>query len=337
MTAPAPAASVIIVNYNSGERLSRVMEALDNQTWKDFEIIVVDNASKDNSATLAKSSNHLVTVKMSPVNTGFAGGVMTGAELARGGWLIFLNPDAYPESDWLEALMRAADKYGPQAALGSIQLVEGDRDLLDGLGDTYHVSGVAWRGGFGKSAQQRPHENTEIFAPCFAAAAVQRARFLELGGLDRDFFCYHEDVDFGFRHRLAGGYAVLVHDAVVLHEGSGISGRYSAFTVFHGIRNRMWTLAKNAPLPLLPVMLPAYVIFSLGFCVRSFMLKIGKPYLRGMWAGLKGLPKVLRKRHEIRELTTTDIASMAKAFSWSPFAPFRRAPHLRPLPPQQDD
>ncbi|RFB03975.1 glycosyltransferase family 2 protein [Parvularcula marina] len=335
MTQEGPALSVIIVNYNSGERLTRVFAALDRQTWRDFETLLVDNASSDDSASLAAEYPHLVTVKMSPVNTGFAGGVMIGAAMAKGEWLVVLNPDAYPESDWLEKLMAAAMEYGPETLLGSVQLTEDEEDRLDGLGDVYHMSGVAWRGGFGKSAALTPTEDREIFAPCFAAAALHRERFLSLGGLDEDFFCYHEDVDFGFRHRLAGGRAVLVHDAIVHHEGSGITGRYSDFTVFHGIRNRMWTFVKNTPLALMPVMLPAYLFFSAGFLLRSFMLGIGKPYMRGFAAGVKGLPRMLKKRGEVQKTRTAALGRIAGILNWSPIAPFRRAPDLRPISPPQ--
>ncbi|MEM9234056.1 MAG: glycosyltransferase family 2 protein, partial [Pseudomonadota bacterium] len=250
-----------------------------------------------------------------------------------------LNPDAYPEPEWLAALMRAASKYGENTLLGSVQLTEGAPDQLDGLGDVYHVSGVAWRGGFGKSSALIPRADREIFAPCFAAALLHRERFMALDGLDTDFFCYHEDVDFGYRHRLAGGTAILVHDAVVRHEGSGITGRYSEFTVFHGIRNRMWTLAKNTPLALMPVVIPAYLVFSFGFLIRSFMLKIGMPYMKGFRAGLRGLGPILRKRKSIKAMQKIGAGEVARAMSWSPFAPFRRAPDLRPLrqPRSQDD
>lgn len=332
MVRTRPAVSVIIVNYNAGDRLIRVLAALARQTWQDFEIIVVDNASTDGSAPAADSSPHLVTVKMSPVNTGFAGGVMMGAELARGEWMVVLNPDAYPEPGWLGALMMAAKKYGNDTVLGSVQLAENDPSVLDGLGDTYHVSGVAWRGGFGKPAAPRlPDGDREIFAACFAAAAIHRDTFLRLGGLDQDFFCYHEDVDYGYRHRLAGGRAILVRNAVVHHEGSGITGRYSDFTVFHGIRNRMWTLVKNTPLVLAPIVLPAYLVFSLGFLIRSFMLGIGRPYMRGFAAGIRGLPAMFRKRRNVSPLIRTRSFEIAGMFSWSPIAPFRRAPDLRPV------
>lgn len=324
--------SIIIVNYNSGDRLTSVCGALAKQTFKQFDVIVIDNASTDDSIRFAAHNDLNIQIVRNRTNSGFAGGVMDAAEHAKGQYLALLNPDAYPEPDWLEKLVGAADAYGPKTFLGSVQLDAKHTEQLDGLGDTYHASGVAWRGGFGKPRTLFPiTEDMEIFAPCFAAALVDRTHFLEIGGLDRDFFCYHEDVDVGFRNRLMGGRSVLVHDAVVHHEGSAISGRYSEFTVHHGIRNRMWTMAKNMPGILLIPALPLYLFFSAGFLLRSFMLKIGKPYVTGFWAGLKGIGPVLRKRRMLSKARTARWTDIAKALSWSPIAPFRRAPHLRPI------
>lgn len=336
MPTPEAAVTVIIVNYNAGvARLTRVLTALDQQTFREFDVVLLDNASHDKSAE--EIDLDAVAFPMTRVfnkeNTGFAGGVMDALPHAKGRYLAFLNPDAYPDAGWLEALHQAAEAYGPRTALGSIQYVEGTHDaVLDGLGDVYHISGVAWRGGFGKAAAPRlPVEDREVFAPCFAAAMVERDWFCALGGLDREFFCYHEDVDFGFRNRLAGGNAVLVRRAIVRHEGSAISGRYSSFTVEHGIRNRMWTLIKNMPLAASVVAVPAYLVFSVGFLVRSFMLRIGVPYLKGMAAGLRGARAQWRKRRTLAPMRRVSVQTILSEMSWSPIAPFRRAPDLRPV------
>jgi GT2 family glycosyltransferase len=323
--------SVLIVNYNSGDRLPRVLAALAAQDHHPFEVVVVDNASSDGSHDVAAPEGLDLRVVRLDTNTGFAGGVMAAAGHARHPWLAFLNPDAYPTRHWLHSLAHAAREYGSTAALSSVQLMAADTDRLDGLGDVYHASGVAWRGGFGKSVNLRPDHDGEVFAPCFAAAMVHAETFRRNGGLDTDFFCYHEDVDYGFRHRLYGGRTILVSRAEVLHEGSAITGRYSEFTVFHGIRNRLWTFAKNMPLPLLPVTVPAYVLFSLAFLLRSFMLGIGRPYMRGVAAGLRGLGPQLVKRRLIQRERNVSLWQIAKAISWSPIAPFRRAPRVTPL------
>jgi GT2 family glycosyltransferase len=217
--------------------------------------------------------------------------------------------------------------------LGSVQLAADDPNRIDGLGDVYHVSGVAWRGGFGRAADARPAGDREIFAACFAAALVYGEDYRALGGLDASFFCYHEDVDFGFRHRLAGGRAVLVADAVVLHEGSGTTGRYSSFTVYHGIRNRLITFAKNMPTPLLPLALPAFLGFGIVFLIRSFMLGIGRDYCRGIAGGLLRLRAALRSRRDIQRNRKISALTALRAMRVSPLAPLRRAPDLRPINP----
>ncbi len=336
-----PQISILIINYNSGDRLPRVLRYIAAQHFQDFEVVVWDNASSDGSTQIDFPEGIEGRVIPHRENLGFAGGVMAAIPHCEGDWVAVLNPDAYPEPGWLAALWRGAERYGPSTVLGCVQICEGAQDRLDGLGDAYHISGTAWRGGFGKPAAQYPiTEDVEIFAACFAGALFHKETFLDHGGLDTDFFCYHEDVDFGFRHRLFGGRSILIHDAVMLHEGSGVTGRYSDFTVFHGIRNRQWTFIKNMPTPLLPVAVPAFVLFSVAFLIRSFMLGIGKSYSRGWWAAWRGQAAYWQKRREIQSRRRISIWALARCLSWSPLAPLRRAPQLMKigdeLPPSTD-
>lgn len=329
--ANAPLIAVIIVHFHAGGRLARVLAALETQVLHDFDVVIVDNGSAPGELDpLARPGVKIVRPGR---NLGFAEGCNHGAAATRAPLLVFLNPDAYPAPDWLSALATAARTYGPGTALGSVQLDAGTPTQLDGLGDVYHVSGVAWRGGFGRPATARPDGDREIFAACFAAALVHRVDFDALGGLDPEFFCYHEDVDFGFRLRLRGGRAILVHNAEVLHEGSGTTGRYSPFTVYHGIRNRLWTLAKNMPAPLLPLAIPAYLAFSIIFLIRSFMLGIGVPFCNGTLAGIAGLGNIVRKRRMVQASRKASSLALLRAMRLSPFAPLRRAPDLRAVRP----
>jgi GT2 family glycosyltransferase len=122
--------------------------------------------------------------------------------------------------------------------IGSKLVKAADLAVLDGVGDAYHISGLVWRMGHGEPVASFSEQVREVFSPCAAAALYRRSVLLEVGGFDEDFFCYVEDVDLGFRLRLAGHKALSVPDAVVYHVGSATTGgQHSDFAVYHGHRN----------------------------------------------------------------------------------------------------
>jgi GT2 family glycosyltransferase len=327
------AVSVIIVNYNSGARLARCLDHLARQTFRDFEVIIVDNASSDGSldGAMERAPASLLprAIRM-PVNGGFAAANNHAAAQARGEWLAFLNPDAYPERDWLSALMSASARYPFADAFGSTQLNADDPALIDGAGDVVHVLGVPYRGHFGWPVETLPDDG-ECFAPCAAAALYRRRTFLALGGFEERFFCYGEDVDLGFRLRLAGGRAVQVKEARVLHEGSGISGRYSDFTVYHGNRNRIWMTFRNMPGAIYWPLFPARLLADLYLCLRAWSVGTGAAYLRAVVDGYRGLPAFAADRRALQRRRRASLMSIARALTWSPLKVSRREADLRPI------
>lgn len=322
MSSP-PAVSVIIVTFNSMPLVARTMAALSAQTMRDFEVIVLDNASAQGPPTLLDDPRFRLV--QAPANLGFAGGNNLAAREARGEWLALLNPDAFPEPDWLANLLAAARSHPDVAMAGSLQLDAADLTQLDGAGDCYHAFGIAWRGLFGQPRTLAPATG-EAFGPCAAAALYRRDVFEALGGFDEDFFCYHEDVDLAFRMRLAGWRCVQSAEAVVAHVGSATTGRSSDFSVFHGVRNRMWTFVKDMPLPLLLLLAPAHAAASLFLLARSARSGTFRPTSRGMAAGLAGLPRMWRKRAQVQASRKADLRTLTKAFTWS-IARLRRRDH----------
>ena len=111
------------------------------------------------------------------------------------------------------------------------------------------MSGWAWQRGHGQRIGRvdDPEAAEEVFAPCAAAALYQRDAFQEVGGFDESYFCYFEDIDLGFRLRLAGHRCLYVPQAVALHLGAATAGRESDFAVYHAHRNLVWTYVKNMP------------------------------------------------------------------------------------------
>lgn len=215
--------SVIIVNWNSGKLLVECIKYLKRQTILPAYVYVVDNASTDGSSDNIKPSDWLRIIK-SPKNIGFAAGNNRALLECDTEFVALLNPDAFPEPDWVEKLLEAAATTPDGAAFGSRQLCLEDSEIIDGIGDSYHISGLVYRNRFGMRQKRQDKVAGEIFSPCAAAAMYRRNVLSSLGGFDEDYFCYVEDVDLGFRLRLSGFKAYYVPEAVVRHAGSATSG-----------------------------------------------------------------------------------------------------------------
>lgn len=320
--------SVIIVNFNSGDRLARCLAALSRQTFRNFETIVFDNGSSDDS--IARADGASARFVRSPNNLGFAAANNRAAKIAAGDWLAFLNPDAYPQADWLDRLCAATARYPMADAFGSAQFDAASPSRIDGAGDVYHAFGVAYRGHFGWPSALLP-EDAECFSPCAAAAMYRKSAFESLGGFDERFFCYGEDVDLGFRLRLSGGRAVQLNAARVLHEGSGVTGRHSDFSVYHGHRNRIWIARKNLPGLLFWGLSPLRLLVDAALFARMILLGRAGAYLRAMRDGYFGGGAIRREAGAARRNSRLDLADIVSLLAWSPIALARRRAVLKPI------
>ncbi len=320
--------SVIIVNYNSGDRLEKCIRHLHAQTLQPTEIIVVDNASTDKSLNSVQDDPKVRVIEAG-ANLGFAAANNIAAEQAKGKFLALLNPDAYAEPNWLKELVTATRSYPNIDAFGSLQIQASHPTILDGAGDAYHPFGIAYRGHYGWPVEKAP-EDGECFAPCAAAAMYRRSAFAALEGFDQTFFCYSEDVDLGFRLRLAGGRAMQIKSARVYHEGSGISGASSSFTVYHGHRNRIWTYYLNMPLIFLVPTLPFHFLTNIYLLFRLGIAGNSRPYLKAMRDAHLALPSLLKKRQKRQRERAVSLMDLARIMTWSPLKPARKEADLLP-------
>ncbi len=322
MSTPSPTISVIIVNLNGADILPRCIKALKAQIFTDFEIIIVDNNSSDGSADgLERHWPELRVVRLDH-NAGFAPANNLAARLARGQWLALLNNDAFPEPDWLAALLNAAKQYPDFTLFGSKLIKANEPTLLDGTGDIYHISGLAWRRHYNHPIDAAGDQPEEIFSPNAAAVLYSRDAFLQSGGFDEDFFSYHEDVDLGFRLRLLGHRCLYVPDAVVNHIGSASAGVRSAFSVYHGHRNLVWSYFQNMPGYLMWKYLPAHLLANVIFLVYYSYYGLGKAIWRAKWDALRGLSKALQKRQKIQATRVVGEQEIKRLLNHEWLAPY---------------
>jgi N-acetylglucosaminyl-diphospho-decaprenol L-rhamnosyltransferase len=219
-----PWVRVIIVAYNAGPWLQRCVAALAAQTFRDFEAVIIDNASEDGSIEALRLPDDRFRIEGAGANFGFAAANNLGASDCEADWIATLNPDAAPNETWLEELRRTTLGHRGAITFGSTQIDAQRPDRVDGFGDVVSIYGTAWRGASGSLVSALPADDREVFAPCAAAALYARDAFLAEGGFEDSFFCYVEDVDLGFRLRLGGAQCTQVRRAKVCHMAGAISG-----------------------------------------------------------------------------------------------------------------
>lgn len=260
----APAISVIIVNLNGEAYLGDCLGALSAQTFRDFDVVVVDNGSTDGSLSLINRDFPWVRLVSLEENTGFARGNNLGIEASSSKYVATLNNDAIPKSGWLAALHRTAEGDGAVGMVASKILLGREGGELDSAGMLVYPDGMSRQRGRGEEDRGQFDGIEDVLFPSACAALYRRDMLKEIGYFDEDFFSYCEDADLGLRARLAGWKAAFAPDAVVRHLYSSTGGKYSAFKAYHVERNRFWVLLKNFPISYI-IVSPFYTLWRYLF------------------------------------------------------------------------
>jgi GT2 family glycosyltransferase len=242
-------ASVIILNWNGKHLLDECLESVLSQQYQDYEIIIVDNGSTDNSVNYLneKYSSKAKIIALNK-NKGFAGGCNEGIKVARGDYICLLNNDAIVDKNWLGELISAAELAPDIGMCASKILNYYNREEFDTLGHLIYPDGLnRGRGKFEKDINQYD-KMEEAFFPSGAAALYRKDMLNEIGLFDEDFFAYGDDTDIGLRARLAGWKCVYVPSAIAYHKSSASSHPYSPWKIYLVERNRILILFKYFPL-----------------------------------------------------------------------------------------
>jgi GT2 family glycosyltransferase len=234
-------------------------------------------------------------------NAGYAGGMNAGIGLARGQYIAFLNNDTEPDARWLEELTACIQRHPRAASVTSKVLMLSDQHRLDDAGDELSWYLVPFRRGRGELDIGQYDDEVQVFSASGAACMWRADVVRELGMFDEDFFAYYEDVDLGFRARLAGYECWYAPRAVVYHAiGASAATNESVFVHFHPIKNRWMMILKNVPTRLLWTNCHKIAFAELLIARRSFAKKHFRAALRGYLAAARMLSRTLAKRREIQ-------------------------------------
>ncbi len=309
-----PPISVIVVSYNGRRWLEPCFHSLLAQEGCQFEVVLVDNGSSDNSvAVVCQEFPHVRIVPLT-ANLGFAGGNNVGAHAARGNVLVFLNNDTVVEPDWLRALTEALED-DPRAGLTTSRIMfMHEPNTVDSAGDGYLRAGGGFKRHHGAGAEDAQTSDCP-FGACGAGFAIRRSLFEELGGFDEDLFLVYEDIDLSYRARLRGWHVRYVPAAVVHHAGSSTMGHFSPLAVLYGQRNLEWVWLKNTPGPLLLRSLPSHVLYSLAGLIYYARHGHFRTALVAKWRALRAVPRILRARRNVQATVRAPSADLWAAMS----------------------
>lgn len=280
--------TIIIPNYNGIEYLENCLLSLQKCEPNEFHVIVVDNGSTDGCVELLKEKFPAVEAIFLPENIGFAPAVNRGLEHVKTPYALLLNNDITVEPDFVLRMEEAMNANKNCFSVSAKMLQMHNPELLDGAGDLYCALGWAFALGKGKTAADHYTKPAKIFSSCAGAAIYRMDILREIGFFDENHFAYLEDVDLGWRARIAGYYSRYEPSAVVYHAGSGFSGsRYNEFKINLSSRNSVYLILKNMPL--------LQIIINLPFLILGFLTKIaffirkghGKTYCKGLLNGFK--------------------------------------------------
>ena len=297
--------SVVVLNYNGKRYLDDCLSSLAAQTFRDLEVIVVDNASTDGSVEYIKSNFSWVRLVINKENLGFAGGTNSGIRAAEGDLILTFNNDARADSRLLEYLHKPMADSNVGVCAAKMLLADG---RINSAGICLSRSGAAWdRGMFGPDNGQYDARE-EVFGACAGAALYRREMLDEIGLFDEDFFLYMEDVDLAFRARLAGWKCIYVPEAKVFHHHGGTTGAGSDLSVYYGNRNVIWYAIKDFPTGLLITSLPFIVARNLAVIPYYALRGQGRVILKSKIDALKGVTMMLRKRKDVlRKVDDSEI------------------------------
>lgn len=324
--------SIIVVNWNGISVIDSCLKSIKDQDYKNLEIIVVDNASRDGSAEFISKNFPDVKLIKNKMNYGFGKGNNIGMQHATGDFIMILNNDTRLTPGCISELKKSIEKNESYGACASKILLEEGENLIDCAGIAVCLDGLSiGRGRLEKKDKFSDEEEVFFASDC---ACLYRRKMLNDIRLpdeiyDEDFFAYADETDMGWRARLAGWKCIYNPQAVVYHCHSASTSNYSAFKAFLVERNRIWVAIKNFPLSIILLgifytlkryALQAYgALFNKGaagkFTQVAPKTELMRILLQAHISAVRGFPSMFRKRSLIFKKKRVDNREILQLFT----------------------
>ncbi|MFC1913752.1 glycosyltransferase family 2 protein [Chloroflexota bacterium] len=327
-----PLVSVIILTFNGREYIGDCLASVLQQSYPNFEVIVVDNASQDYSADIVEQQFPSVTLIRSHTNVGFPAGNNIGIRASHGEYVILLNQDTTVTPLWMEELVKVTEQDEQIGICGSKLLSLHEPQILDRTAQLVSPDLIVLGRGRGETDAAQFEKVEEIFGPSAAAALYRRRMLDEIGLMDESYFLCCDDVELNLKARLAGWKCFYAPKAVAYHAHSVSTGEYSPLKLYYGERNRIWNVVTFLPVSM--------VISSFFFSLHRYLsmvffalnnkgkkaqavkkhslMKLGFTLIKAWASACWGLPRMMKKRGRIqrkKRVSNRDIKNWLKQYA----------------------
>lgn len=307
-TASSVRVSIVIVTFNSGEAIRRSLPALTRQLRSDDQLVMVDNASDDDTlATLRVLAPHAIVIRNSS-NDGFAAACNAGVDASSGELIVLLNPDATPANGFRDAIVAPLDENCDWSAWMGLVTADGGT-VINTSGGVVHFTGIAWAGNAGEPLSTEPDAPREVAFLSGACLAIPRDTWQRHDGFSPRFFMYCEDVDLSLRLRLAGGLVGIEPRARVQHDYDFDKGS-KKWRLLE--RNRWATIIRTYPMALLFVLAPALVATELAIFLIALTQGWVTQKMLATADTVRALPRLASERHAIQQAHRIDALEFAR-------------------------
>lgn len=305
-----PTLSIIIPCFNAERYINDCFDSILRSGFQKYEVVVVDDNSKDKSRTILKNYEHFLQIKILHLdqNQGPARARNLGVKNSSGKYILFLDMDTEIENGCLEAVV---NKFETNSKLGALQtkLMQVRTDRIETAGHFLSITGFPYEIGAGEN-ESTHNQETALFGARSAGMAIRRGLFEEIGGFDEDYLIYGEETDLSWRVWLAGSEIRYFPKAKVYHFQKSTLNEKTKYRIFYeGAKNNTRNILKNANLGMLFWMLPLHIF---GWWVLSLKLILQRRFssaawiYKGLWWNLNHLRQTAKKRKFVKSFSKKD-------------------------------
>jgi len=268
-----PLVSVIVLNYNAGELLLNCIESIKKSAYKNLEIIVVDNISTDKSQRICKEKYPDIKLIQNDENFGYCEGNNIGIREAKGDYIIILNPDTIVESNWIEELISAYNKFG-EGLYQPKHLSLNEKTVYMSAGNMLNIFGFGYAREKGNKDENQFNKIEEISYASGTCLFTSSAVLKKVGLFDPFIFLYHDDLDLGWRASQLGIKSYYVPTSLIYHAES-YSLKWNAEKFYWLERNRKYCIlthySKQTYSKIFPTLLAVDFFVWMFYLTKGFL------------------------------------------------------------------